>query len=171
MQSQLWRTLGCDTKTAGYYIVLYAEMRTQRKSLPGCSCPFKSVVITGFIIITACFLKGQSSWGSNPPVSTHINGLIGLFAHSQNAGLSRTEMLSPQSPSHLNTQEMHDVSAKWSRHDPSFSHPHCCHSSIFFFFPCFFPSYCVISGTDLAKKLQWVYPPGFKWVMCCQPES
>ena len=58
-----------------------------QESLPGPSCPFKSRgVITGFIVITACFLKGQASQGSNPPVSTHINGLIGLFSPSQNAG-------------------------------------------------------------------------------------
>ncbi len=130
MWSQLWRTLGWDAKTAENYIVQYVW---DENSLPGPSCPFKSWVITGFIVITACFLKGQASQGSNPPVSTHINGLIGLFSPSQNAGLSLTEMLSPQSPSRLNTREMHDVSAKWSRHYPSLSHSHCCHSCFFLF--------------------------------------
>lgn len=56
-------------------------------------------VITGSVVITACFLKRrrgeggrQGSLGSNPPVSAHINGLIGLFSPSQNAkALSLTE--------------------------------------------------------------------------------
>lgn len=41
------------------------------------------------------FLEGPQRRGSNPPVSTHINGLIGLFSHSQNPDLSLTERLSP----------------------------------------------------------------------------
>lgn len=109
--------------------------------------PFKSWVMTGFIVITACFLKGQASQGSNLPVSAHINGLIGLFSPSQNAGLSLTETLSPQSPSRLNTREMHDVSAKWSRHEPSLSLSliHIVVIPVFFFSPL---CCAVICGTD-----------------------
>lgn len=133
-------------------------MRTRRQT-PSLApaVPFKSWVITGFIVITACFLKGQASQGSNPPVSTHINGLIGLFTPSQNPGLSLTEMLSPQSPSRLNTLEMHDVSAKWSHHYPSLSNSHCCHSC-FFFFPlfCFFQSCCAYFVAPARRELQRV---------------
>lgn len=110
-----------------------AECLTWRIPCPAPAVPSRAGLLRGFIAITACFLRGQASQGSNPPVSTHINGLIGLLSPSQNAGLSLTEMLSPQSPSRLNTREMLNVSAKWSRHCPSLSHSHCCHS-------CFFPS-------------------------------
>lgn len=34
--------------------------------------------------LAACFAEGQACQGSNPAVSTHINGLIGLFSRSQN---------------------------------------------------------------------------------------
>lgn len=117
------------------------EMRTRTDSLLGPSCPFKSWVITAVIVITACFLKGQASQGSNPPVSTHINGLIGLFTFSQNPGRRVTEMLSPQSPSRLNTREMHDVSAKWSHHCAALSNSHRCHSCV-----TFFPLFCFVQS-------------------------
>lgn len=117
MWSQLWETSGCAAKTAEKPMVQYVwDENSETDSLLGSSCPFKSSVITGFIVITARFLRGRASQGSNLPVSTHINGLIGLFTPSQNPGLSLTEMLSPQSPSRLNTREMHDATAKWSRH-------------------------------------------------------
>lgn len=75
------------------------EERTwRRRPCLAPAVPLRIGVITGFIVITACFLKGQASQGSNPPVSTHINGLIGLFSPSQNAGLSLTETLSPSEP-------------------------------------------------------------------------
>lgn len=143
MWSQLWRTLGLWRQ--GHWelhrtVCLSWELRDSKLPAWPQLSPFKSWVITGFIVITACFLKGQASQGSNPPVSAHINGLIGLFSPSQNAGLSLTEMLSPQSPSRLNTREMHDVSAKWSRHYPSLSLSliHIVVIPVFFFLPSFF---------------------------------
>lgn len=131
MWSQLWRTLG--RWELQHTVRLRWELRDKLSAWPP-AVPFNSLVITGFIVITACFLKGQASQGNNPPVSTHINGLIGLFSPSQNADLSLTEMLSPQSPSCLNSPEMHDVSAKWSCHYPALSRSFTLLSFLFFFF-------------------------------------
>lgn len=139
------------------YSVFWDE-NSEANSLLGPSCPFKSWVITGFIVITACFLKGQSSQGSNPPVSTHINGLIGLFTPSQNLGLSLTEMLSPQSPLRLNTREMHDVYCKVEPSLP-FALIHIVVIPVFFFLSplfCFFQSCCVCFVPPARSKRQWV---------------
>lgn len=98
MWNQLWMTLGPQDCWEMNRTVCLSWEVWETNSVSGPSCPSKSWVITGFFVITACFLKGQASQGNNPPVSTHINGLIGLFSHSQNAGLSLTEMLSPSEP-------------------------------------------------------------------------
>lgn len=134
-------------------------------------------VITGSVVITACFLKrrrgGRGSLGSNPPVSAHINGLIGLFSPSQNAkALSLTEekkkeRLSPSEPLALKYRETHDVCAKWSP-SPAFSPSPALRlftllsflssffssSSLFF---CPHPSRCESSASRRKTK-----PPGLK---------